>query len=519
MQGRERLRQRIFGRAAIGGLVLLVALVAAGCAQTGSADGFGQPESGRRVYDRAGVLAASEVRYLEERAGRVAQAGAPIVVFLRVRDADYDETEQDARDLMGAWDVQSAPDARDGVVIFLNLEPGNTRHGQVALYAGQRHYRDGNLPERELKRIFEDEMRPLLADEQLAAGIGAGLDAIAHSLTYGPPDAVPLSPARRAVGSVAGLPLNILALLAGGGAVALARRVWRTRPARVESGSPTTTRPGTLAPALAGALASGRMQATQLAEATLLDLARRGALVVEPAGRRSALVRPLDGAVAASLFEQQLWAVLAGAAGGDGTVSARDLGRLRSRWGPFGEAVRAEMIGRGWYDPDADTRRRPLYLAGAGAIAASVVAAGAGLVGEQLWALLAAGIFLASGLALTLLGYAYPATSAQGERAAAPWRAYRTGLKRAARDVGIPLDLDAVLPDAVAFGVVAALDRRLKAASQAGYAPAWFARQADEGTNAGFYPIWVVFHASVSPSNSGGGSGAAAGGGGAGGGF
>jgi len=76
-----------------------------------------------------------------------------------------------------------------------------------------------------------------------------------------------------------------------------------------------------------------------------------------------------------------------------------------------------------------------------------------------------------------------------------------------------------VLPDAVAFGVVAALDRRWKAASQAGYAPAWFARQADEGTNAGFYPIWVVFHASVSPSNSGGGSGAAAGGGGAGGGF
>ena len=72
--------------------------------------------------------------------------------------------------------------------------------------------------------------------------------------------------------------------------------------------------------------------------------------------------------------------------------------------------------------------------------------------------------------------------------------------------------------DAVALGVNAALDRRLKAASKAGYAPAWFIRRPGMGADAGFYPIWVAFHASASPSTSGGG-GAAAGGGGAGGGF
>jgi hypothetical protein len=160
-----------------------------------------------------------------------------------------------------------------------------------------------------------------------------------------------------------------------------------------------------------------------------------------------------------------------------------------------------------------------LNVAGAGAIVAAVVAAGAALIGQQLWGLLAAGIFLAAGVTLAVLGYAYSDTSEQGERAAAPWRAYRAGLKRAARDESAALNLDAVLADAVALGVASAFDRRLKSASKAGYAPAWFARRPGAGADVGFYPVWVAFHASASPSTSGGGGGAAAGGGGAGGGF
>jgi hypothetical protein len=36
-----------------------------------------------------------------------------------------------------------------------------------------------------------------------------------------------------------------------------------------------------------------------------------------------------------------------------------------------------------------------------------------------------------------------------------------------------PLDLDATMPYAVALGAARALDKRLKAASREGYAPAW----------------------------------------------
>ena len=501
---------------------LLVAFLAflVACSSGNAADDFGEPVAGQRVYDRSGTLTANEIRDLEDRAAAVTQAGAPTIVYLRAHDADEDETQEDARDLMAAWGVESAPGARDGFVVFLNLDPDDTRHGQAAIFAGERHYQEGNLPQRELERIFDDEMRPLLADEQLAAGIGAGLDAAARSLAFGPPPAPAPSALQRTAGQVARLPLNGIAILAALGSLLLAIRAWGVRPTPATPGAPTTTRPGSLSPALAGALVTRRINAPQLAEATLLDLAGRGALVVEPAGHNSARIRPLNASVVATEHEQQLWSALAGAADADGTVSGKALGKVLANLGGFQEAIRADLLARDWYDRDAGAHRRPLYIAGTLALIATVAAAVIAGIGQELWGLPAVGLFLASGLALMIVAYSLPETTAQGERAAAPWHAYRAGLEQAGRDQDRPLDLDAALPDATAFGTVAKLHKRLKAASNAGYAPAWFARTGTSDSSFAFYPIWIALHNSASSSSSSSGSSSAAtGGGGAGGSF
>src|SRR5580765_3376709 len=94
----------------------------------------------RDIYDCAGILSASDIALLETHAKAVEQAGAPVVVYLQVKDATYDETYDDAGNLMERWNVESQPGAHDGLVIFLNLQPGNEHHGQVALYAGEKHY-------------------------------------------------------------------------------------------------------------------------------------------------------------------------------------------------------------------------------------------------------------------------------------------------------------------------------------------------------------------------------------------
>ena len=69
---------------------------------------FGERVSGQHVYDRAGILTPGEIADLETHAAAVERAGAPTVVYLQARDASQDETIQDGRDLMQAWNVESS---------------------------------------------------------------------------------------------------------------------------------------------------------------------------------------------------------------------------------------------------------------------------------------------------------------------------------------------------------------------------------------------------------------------------
>ena len=126
-------------------------------------------------------------RILETHAKAVEQAGAPVVVYLQVKDAVLRRDLRRRGQSDGALECRIAAGAHDGLVIFLNLQPGNEHHGQVALFAGEKHFQDGNLPESELQRIYEDVMCRGWRMEISSAASRLGLDAAAHSLRYGPP--------------------------------------------------------------------------------------------------------------------------------------------------------------------------------------------------------------------------------------------------------------------------------------------------------------------------------------------
>src|SRR5215471_16599565 len=149
--------------------LLMVLLIAA--TTVFAASDFGTPTPGQHVYDRAGVLTPAETQSLERLVADLTASGTPVVVYLRAQDASQSQTTNDARDLMDAWNVQSAPDARDGLVIFLNLRPDDPHHGQAALFPGRRYVDDGTLSDSVLQRIFERDMQPALADGRLADGI------------------------------------------------------------------------------------------------------------------------------------------------------------------------------------------------------------------------------------------------------------------------------------------------------------------------------------------------------------
>jgi uncharacterized protein (TIGR04222 family) len=502
-------------------VAFLLVFLLAGCASiTQPLQRFGEQSSEQRVYDRAGILTAAEIADLETHAAAVAQAGAPTVVYLQARDASRDETIQDGRDLMQAWNVESSSGARDGVVIFLNLQPDNKRHGEAAVIAGKKWNDKSVLTDRENQRIYDEVMAPLLKDEKTAAGIAAGLDAIAHDLTFGSP---PPSARQRAAEFLAGWPLVALAglLILALAALIVRSRRWRKKPP-APPGSAGLAPPDDLAPALAGALTVGRVQDAQL-EATLLDLARRGVIAMEPDGRHLLQIRILQDAPELSGYEEQPFTTLRDVAGPEGVIPAIRISRLRAAFNPTRQALRDDLVARGWFAKNAASRRRPLYIL---ATISLIVAA----IGFVLAAIAQSPVGIGAPIALfavAIAGYGFgaavPDTTDEGELAAGPWRTYQTGVyeavKRKDTTFATPDWLDRFMPLVVALGLGQAFNPLLKAASAAGYAPVWLGWPAG-ANSAAFFPYWAAFHTSTSGNVGGsGGAGASAGSSAGGGGF
>lgn len=492
--------------------VLIGSALIADAVAAAPADDCTGPVAGTRIYDCAHLLSPAEIANLETQAAAVARAGAPTVVYLQARDATAQQTLQDAIDLMNRWNVESHPGAHDGFVMFFNLQLGNLRHGQVALYAGEKHYQHGNLPQAELDRIRVDVMTPLLANEETAAGIAAGLQMVAHDLQYGPP---PPPAYQTAAASLGRIPINVLGALFAGVVALLLVRLRRKPPVSsadsgVGLGSLAT--PGDLAPAMAGALIKGRVADAHL-EATILDFARRGMLVIEPEGQDQVSVRLLSDGKGLTGYEEEVWNGLEGHAHGrDREASRDDLAEVRRNWAWARDLLRRELVERGWFDPPAAAaRRRPLYSAGALGLVGGVVALVLMAMSHEGWASFALVIFLCAGVVAFVGGYRVPDTTVEGEVAAAPWRGYLASVS----DRAYEPNLDTDLPYIVGLGILGKLAPRLKAASERGYSPSWFRSRENQAAPAvGFYPYWIAFHTSVTPvSTASGGSGGSASGG------
>ncbi len=511
-------------------LSLLLIVTVVGCLTISgnvlAASNFGQPTPGQHIYDKAGVLTTAQIANLEEHAKAVVAAGAPVVVYLQAMTASQSQTQQDAKDLMNAWDVQSAPNAHDGLVIFFNLNPNDLHHGQAALFAGAKHFDGGNLPEYELQRIFDQDMKPDLANGNLAQGIAVGLDAAANSLKNGPAPPPQPSALERHAADLSRGPLsllNVVALLVTIIYGWFTLRVWRTRPRSFTPIAATLSPPDSTSPAVVGAVITGHVRDEQL-EATVLDLAHRGALVIESEGKRNPTVRLIDPTIPNTDVEHKIWASLEIHADDQGVVDKANIARTRQNWSGARDSLRNQLEDSGLFDPTAKYRRRPVYLATVGMLVVGALAIAVTAIGKQPWGVLGATLIFVAAMTGFILMMLYPDTSSLGADLAAKWRSYVAGIKRAKSDrtLDVNLDLDEAMPYAVAAGVVSSLNHRLKQAAEQGYAPAWLGPAAyRSATGADAFYCWTAFHAAVAPSSSGGtsGGGAAAGGGGAGGSF
>lgn len=517
----SRVRIRGFHRCAVvpAQLMLLLALITLlSLVMPTLAATQGDPENlplsaSQRVYDETGSsLSPDQTADLERRLTDLLSLGGDAFVYVQAVDADTETTLDQVEELQQAWVQQTGADQHTAIAILINRNPDDPNEARAGIFVGST-FNNGNLPESEREAIVDDALIPPLRDGDVYGSFAAGIDRMSRSIQFGPPVTPPnaferwSADATDSWGPWAAIGAALAGLL---GSLSLFRGCQTTgRTAQ----PPTTRRPGTLPPAIAAALTHGGPQVSAI-PATLLDLAGRGALSIEPEGEGGRFSKPkiqirlLDDRLITNTVESALWVEL-GKLARDGVVSSQNLTKLSGKTRTIYAAIREQMTAYRWLNPAARRAQAGLFSIGFVALGLAILLGVIASNGDNWW-LTGVGI-VALGLVFLVgvfLGSTYSRLTREGQEAAIPWRAYRDGLKRAGKDESVRLDLDAILPDIAAMGLGSALDKRLKAAGSSGQTLRAFsgATGMDSATMA-YFPFWVAFNSSVASTSASGSSG------------
>lgn len=325
-----------------------------------------------------------------------------------------------------------------------------------------------------------------------------------------------------------GLASGALALAGIGAVVAYVRRLRRSSLTPLEAHLRPTTPPGSLTPALGGAIghAAGFTLGWEQALATLFDLSSRGVVQIEESPEKKwyrrhdfvfrllsepANLRPFEQAALDLVFDR-------GAKRQTHVKFSALQSKISSRLGPFKQAVKQEAANRGWFDPDRERIRRSLFIASG--LLFGVLLAFACLVvtsPNPIWAfmlpLMALGLV---DLALLIAGSVVSPLSEAGAAERRPWEAFGKYLRSVTNNeepINLAGAFQALLPWATAFGLLKHwVDFFQKKGDLS--VPAWFAPLAVTADGSEIAIFAAMTHAASSTGSSAGGAGAGAAGGG-----
>lgn len=173
---------------------------------------FPPPETGRAVYDNAGLFTADTIVKAESTIDAIqARTNAEIVVYTQDSGGDPTtaETEAKARALMDVWGV-GRPGFNDGLVIFFDMQ-SNLQHGEVQLYAGP-GFEAAFLSNDERQGIYQNDMLPDLVSGDFDAALTVALQKVDAAAT--PAHAASLQQSRQinAVIGLVGAPIVFMGL-------------------------------------------------------------------------------------------------------------------------------------------------------------------------------------------------------------------------------------------------------------------------------------------------------------------
>lgn len=410
---------------------------------------FPAPQSDVTVYDYANLFSpATEARATQIIADIEHRTGAEVAVYTQYKpDSDEASTESDAKALLDQWGV-GRPGFYDGLAVLVNMNrtqclPGVSGNGQVQLYAGD-GFKAAFMSDQERQNLFDNDMKPLLAQCDFDGALNVAMDAIDANAT--PEHASKLASARiidAAIGLI-GAPL-ILILLVGWASWSWLR--YGRDPVYLDDASVLMPAPPPgLTAASAAVVWEGRASRRALTTA-MMDLASRGEMSFVPESTTLGLHtktgiqmgvpdtanpyvarnrrRPLSGAENYALDRLQS---IAGAE--TGHITPTELLKFGPYTAKFDEQIEAHVAQSGWFtEPPAKSTSR---WSGRGtlAIVGGVIAFIIGFNLPSQGVTLLGAALVAAGVLIIMIARAMPARTMAGAMIYAQLAAYQRTLEK-----------------------------------------------------------------------------------------
>jgi uncharacterized membrane protein YgcG len=421
-----------------------------GAGSTGFPPGppFPPPESGRAVYDFAGIFTADTIVSAESTIDAIeARTGAEVVVYTQDSGTDptTDETEAKARALMDDWGV-GRPGFNDGLVIFFDMQP-NLLHGQVQLYAGP-GFEAAFLSNAERQGIYENDMLPDLIQGDFDGALTVALKKVDTAAT--PAHAAALEQSRQinAVVGLVGAPIVFLGLSGWAG------YHWRRfgkDPVYLDDPSVLMPAPPPELTAASGAMIMDGSTSRRALTTAMLDLASRGLITFREdpggllAGRKVGIdVKPVPGDAeteaqrarnarrptgpAEDLALRHLQKL--GGSGDGAFITPEDLPKFGSDVAAFDSSLESHVVKRGWFGEKPSQVVARWVVRGILAIVAGGIAAFAG-IGIPFSGLTLLGVAaIVGGVVVLVFAQAMPAVTMSGAMVRAMLAAYRRTLQK-----------------------------------------------------------------------------------------
>lgn len=193
------------------------------------------PDDPWLIRDDARLFNEDQLNRFQFDLRRLQGLGENVMVYTRRADASRRDSEGFAKRVREAWDIESAPDADDGLLMLITVSDTSPQSNSFVVSSGSNFFPVNQMEGADLNEVYEAEIEPNFRENRYDVALAYGVRRVLYAADYTPPNPPALTGANafaHEVGNIGGSVLLQAALLGLAIVPAFTERRLTTRPLR-----------------------------------------------------------------------------------------------------------------------------------------------------------------------------------------------------------------------------------------------------------------------------------------------